>query len=42
MLLQVSEIENVYDEVNEDVYSDKVQQRLDDDWIVDDGVYFLC
>uniref|UniRef100_H2Y7K4 DNA polymerase n=1 Tax=Ciona savignyi TaxID=51511 RepID=H2Y7K4_CIOSA len=30
-------IENVYDEINEGDYSEKVQQRLEDDWIVDDG-----
>uniref|UniRef100_UPI00089DB258 DNA polymerase alpha catalytic subunit n=1 Tax=Ciona intestinalis TaxID=7719 RepID=UPI00089DB258 len=34
---EVSEIENVYDELNEGDYCDKVQQRLEDDWIVDDG-----
>uniref|UniRef100_H2Y7K6 DNA polymerase n=1 Tax=Ciona savignyi TaxID=51511 RepID=H2Y7K6_CIOSA len=34
---EVSEIENVYDEINEGDYSEKVQQRLEDDWIVDDG-----
>nr|CAB3264997.1 DNA polymerase alpha catalytic subunit [Phallusia mammillata] len=34
---EVSNIENVYDEVAESDYCDKVQSRLDDDWIEDDG-----
>ena len=29
----------MYDEVNEDDYSDRVQKRLEDDWIIDDGAY---
>ena len=35
-------MENVYDELNEDAYSDRVQKRLEDDWIVDDGIALLC
>lgn len=27
----------MYDEIDENTYSDKVQERLEDDWIVDDG-----
>jgi DNA polymerase alpha subunit A len=33
----VKEVENVYDVVDEDTYSKKVNDRLRDDWIVDDG-----
>ena len=39
---QVSDVQNVYDEVDEQDYSDRVQRRLDDDWIVDDGKYHHC
>ncbi|CAK8686705.1 DNA polymerase alpha catalytic subunit-like [Clavelina lepadiformis] len=35
---EVEEVKNVYDEVAEDEYCEKVQKRLDDDWIVDDGL----
>jgi len=42
VLSKVSQVENVYDEVEEHEYSDRVQKRLDDDWIEDDGeVIFL-
>lgn len=30
-------MERVYEEVDEDQYSRMVQERQDDDWIVDDG-----
>lgn len=33
----MKELENVYDVVDEDTYSRKVNDRLKDDWIVDDG-----
>lgn len=33
----VSEIENVYETVDEGEYTKKVLSRQDDDWIVDDG-----
>lgn len=35
--LQVSQVENVYEEVNEKEYCRRRQDRLEDDWIVDDG-----
>lgn len=33
----MKEMERVYEEVDEDQYSRMVQERQDDDWIVDDG-----
>lgn len=36
---EVQEVENVYEEVDEDTYAEKVLERQDDDWIVDDGKY---
>jgi len=33
----VKEVENVYDIVDEDTYAKKVNDRLKDDWIDDDG-----
>lgn len=35
--MQVKQIESVYDLVDEDQYSRMVQERQDNDWIVDDG-----
>lgn len=37
---EVQEVENVYEEVDEDTYAEKVLERQDDDWIVDDGMYY--
>lgn len=37
---QVSEIENVYEEVSEKEYSERVLSRAADDWI-DDGEYLV-
>ncbi|CAL8118832.1 unnamed protein product [Orchesella dallaii] len=34
---EVSEVKNVYDVVDEDTYAERVNNRLKDDWIVDDG-----
>lgn len=34
---EVTEVENVYEEVDEDTYTEKVLERQEDDWIVDDG-----
>lgn len=34
---QVSAVDNVYEEVNEKEYCKRRQDRLEDDWIVDDG-----
>ena len=35
--LQIEEESNVYEEVDEETYSKIVQERQEDDWIVDDG-----
>lgn len=32
------DVEDVYEEVDEAEYARRVQERLDDDWIVDDGL----
>lgn len=37
---EVSEIENVYEEVSEKEYSERVLSRAADDWI-EDGEYFI-
>ncbi|ODN03191.1 DNA polymerase alpha catalytic subunit [Orchesella cincta] len=34
---EVAEVKNVYDVVDEDTYAERVNDRLKDDWIVDDG-----
>lgn len=39
-MLQVGEDNDVYDVVDEDKYSEIVRQRQDDDWIVDDGIFY--
>ena len=36
--LQVSDVDNVYEVVDEKEYSERRQERLEDDWIVDDGM----
>lgn len=33
----MSSVANVYEEVDEKEYSKRRQERLEDDWIVDDG-----
>ena len=37
LFLQIEEESNVYEEVDEETYSKIVQERQEDDWIVDDG-----
>ena len=34
---QVGNLDDVYQVVNEDEYSDIVRKRQEDDWVVDDG-----
>ena len=36
----MSEVDNVYEEVDEKEYSKRVQRRQEDDWIIDDGEQF--
>lgn len=38
---EVSEVENVYETVDEKEYTKKVLSRQDDDWIVDDGESYI-
>lgn len=37
MFFQVEELTSVYEEVDEEQYSKLVQDRQEDDWIIDDG-----
>ena len=39
---EVEDVENVYEEVDEDEYSEKVRERTLRDFVVDDGKYLLC
>jgi DNA polymerase alpha subunit A len=34
---EVGEVENVYEEISEKEYTERVLQRQEDDWIVGDG-----
>jgi DNA polymerase alpha subunit A len=34
----ISEVDNVYEEVDEKEYSKRVQKRQEEDWIIDDGM----
>lgn len=36
-IFQVEELTSVYEEVDEEQYSKMVQDRQEDDWIIDDG-----
>lgn len=38
---EVSEVVNVYEEVDEKEYSKRRQNRLEDDWLVDDGTGYV-
>lgn len=35
----MEEVSSVYEEVDEDQYSKMVQDRQEDDWIIDDGKF---
>ena len=35
--ITLTEVDNVYEEVDEKEYSKRVQRRQEDDWIIDDG-----
>ena len=39
---EVTDDDKVYDMVDENEYSRRVQERLEDDWIVDDGEWGWC
>lgn len=38
---EVSDVDSIFDTVDEKEYSKKVYERQTDDWIVDDGKYFV-
>jgi hypothetical protein len=35
--ITLTDVDNVYEEVDEKEYSKRVQRRQEDDWIIDDG-----
>lgn len=37
---EVNEVDNVYETVDEKEYTKKVLSRQEDDWIVDDGMFY--